>query len=305
MASLRTRIFNSLFGDRKFNLVAISVFIALLATFIPFGTLTSNDTLIITNKTGESWYNVTLKSIDYAQKTIDTDISIGAQKGQKELITYFKFVNYYSTSTSSGWGLQKERLTLTESSEQPSDMVPGYSVYQASRKVRFATELDKFPFDKIDIGLGIETRPELSPGDQVYRQPPLGFVVRSLIPDYTLIKSDREVSTLRLKRTPFLVTLAIFVFLVAFFTARGIILQEEKQKRDVSLLAYFVGLWAIRNVIMGVVVGPKPFPTYVDLGIIFLFLLTVIGIEVANIDRVRRSRLEQQAEDVPRIKLEE
>src|SRR3954468_12052382 len=134
MPPFRTRVFNLFFADSRLNLIVVASFLAFVITAFLFGTLTTNDTLIMEGKGNGPWYHVTFKSIDYAQKLIDTDVSVTAPKGQKELITYFNFVAYYANSTSSGWGRQQERLALTESNNHPSDLNPDSSVYEANRK---------------------------------------------------------------------------------------------------------------------------------------------------------------------------
>jgi len=83
-----------------------------------------------------------------------------------------------------------------------------------------------------------------------------------------------------LKRNSFLKGLTVFLFLVAFSSSVALVWRARTKDVDTTLLSFFVGLWAVRTILMSAVQAEslRIFPTLVEVTILFLFCFAVLGI---------------------------
>jgi hypothetical protein len=176
--------------------------------------------------------------------------------------------------------ISREKL---RSGERPG---PGWTQYEGSVTICFDSHLTRFPFDEIPLAVATEQDKAFSPGDDIDREAISLLFVTNTDPDYILVgykqsTEDRGSNTFfffKLARNNFVIYLAMFLVFLGLVSSIVLIRRFKSGKSELPLLTYFVGLWAIRGIVIGGLQGPRPFPTYVDLAVIILFFFTLVGV---------------------------
>jgi hypothetical protein len=242
---------------------------------------------------------VALVSIDPVSSLATYRITARAQPG-KPLIVLLEFF-------SDGWStfrtVQLAEQAAGAAASFPEDAIPprNTALVLYASEVRVAIRLSRhwFPLDTLDLGVGIHT----SLADTAGATPPgrltfdPGFYVASFVPDRELIRtrgtapdSSRHFVGFGLRRDRFLLGVAALLLVVALVSSTLIILAARANPVNVSLLAYFAGLWTARDIILTPLVSYRPFPSLVDIGVISLFLYTVMGIAGARLLALRAGK---------------
>jgi hypothetical protein len=243
-------------------------------------------------------YKLKLTKVDHKARHIGYDLSVNLPEG-KQKITKCLWLGYkIKTATSSTEGANTELVTLSEvsrdtllSREQPG---PGYTKYTGSGAFHFESDLRGFPFDSIRFDARFHTQC-FNPSVQLDSTPVVELWIVNEISDYQLVQSRGD-SELRLERNTALKTLAIILLLLGFASAVALIVKARTTAPDLSLLTYFVSLWAVRRILIDQIQDHKPFPTFIEVSIVFLFCFTIIGIGVMRyLATVQRISVETNA----------
>lgn len=168
--------------------------------------------------------------------------------------------------------------------------VPSYSLskelqtkggqsFRGSGAFSFDSDQRYFPLDRIPLQISLYAKcfrgPEpLTPNDVK------SLFIENRILDYQLTAPEKSGPdpNITLRRTPFLIFLAILLLLLAFVSALVIIVEARTKPLDLKLLTYFIGLWGIRSILLTPVQNVRAFPTLIEVTILFLFGFTVGGI---------------------------
>ena len=257
-----------------------------------------------TNLTTKTDYTLTLKSIDYDNRIIKCTLETDARKTCREVIGKFDFSHYIHTMRGTTFGGDRQRLTLKPvepaRNEGNDHSVPSeYGVYTAEVDWPFATDTHSFPNDDIQLAFSIE--PDLvSSVEGVVRDYPAFCMVRSFIPDYALVEGVNNFVNERmhpiyitLKRDESVIWLAILTGGIGLFSSWMLVKKARYEKVELAALTYFGGLWAARSIVLSPLKGNVPFPTNVDLAVIFLFCFTIFGIAVSGYFRLKGESVHQ------------
>ncbi|MGQ0760688.1 MAG: hypothetical protein ACT4OT_01525 [Acidobacteriota bacterium] len=227
-------------------------------------------------------YDLKLTKVDYKAKKIGYDLSVNLPEG-KQKVAKCLWVGYMiNTATSSTEGMSRELITLSEvprdtllSREQPAS---AHTRYTGSGAFHFETDLRQFPFDSIRFDVRFHTQC-FNSSVQLDPTPVAELWIVNEISDYQLVQSGTD-SELRLERNTGLKALAIILLLLGFASGIALIVKARTSVPDLSLLTYFVSLWAVRRILIEQTQDHKAFPTFIEVSIVFLFCFTIIGIGV-------------------------
>jgi hypothetical protein len=218
---------------------------------------------------------------DHSSQSIDITVTTTAPEGKGQITTYLNFISGY---------VQMEKLALIEvsreklrSNEKP--VGPGWTQYKGSVTISFDSHLTRFPFDEIPLAVATEQDKAFSPGDDIDREAISSLWVENTDPDYALFgykqstehRGGNTYFFFKLARNNFVIYLAMFLVFLGLVSSIVLIRGFKLGKGELPLLTYFVGLWAIRGIVVGGLQGPRPFPTYVDLAVIILFFFALVG----------------------------
>jgi hypothetical protein len=243
-------------------------------------------------KNGKNLYHeglllkLTINKIDYIKQALETEVCLNDSTGKKQISVFLNFINEYSNRGS----LYNVKVLLNEKKDddvilanKPSQ---GFSVYTAKLSIPFDSKLMHFPFDDIPLGVGVEEDMHFSPGDNIMHLPisvlfldnhDTGFILDNTDPSFE-VRGDNAYYFFKLRRSDFTVYLTVLLFMLGLASSISVIKKSQSQSFDLSLLTYFIGLWGIRSIVLSGIQEPRPFPSYVDLAIITLFLFTLLGI---------------------------
>jgi hypothetical protein len=237
-------------------------------------------------------YNIHLKSINFDERYIEVELRRGERRDRGEIVVYAVFGYYFSSSSGTTYGGEPRKIVF-----KPEESGPGsgeYAQFVARTRWRFMTDTHSFPFDDIQMSFAIEADPTFAPGEEIDRAVPAFYSVHSFIPDYALEEGDGSWNAPRtravyitLKRDGSVVMLAVFIGAIGLTSAWFLIKKARTEKVELAALAYFGGLWAARGIVLTPLKGQVPFPTYVDLFVIFVFCFTIFGIRISGIIRQR------------------
>lgn len=225
-------------------------------------------------------YRLKLTKVDHKAGNIGYDLSVNLPEGKQKITKCLWLVYKIKRSSSYTESANAELVTLSEvsrdtllSREQP---IAGYTRYTGSGAFHFESDLRAFPFDSIRFKAYFHTQC-FNPNVQLDPTPVIELWIVNEISDYQLVQLSAD-SELRLERNTALKTLAIILLLLGFASAVALIVKARTSAPDLSLLTYFVSLWAVRRILIDQIQDHKPFPTFIEVSIVFLFCFTIIGI---------------------------
>lgn len=251
----------------------------------------SQDGALVSNPgaSTEDWYSIELKTIDYVAQRIEFDLKINLPEGRGTITKCLHFgaeewrLGGYSGSLSAVLVNLKE---LPRDSLQPDERPgPGWTTYRGNGDFFFWTDLRMFPFDKVwwDFSISEQCWTPGAIDSTTFNL----LSVSNHIPDYYLSlrrgsgnmqRENQSHPQFVLRRSLFLRILTTIIFAAAFASSIALILQASGKAKDFSLLTYFVGLWAIRSILLSPIQGLKAFPTLIEITILFLFCFTILGV---------------------------
>jgi hypothetical protein len=269
--------------------ICLGLYALVLAVF-DFSTPGADDYVSYNNPEMDNgyFYTLILTAIDHQQNQIHFELKANAPKGRGQLLTcaVFGYELDQVDGYTAGFPTSNLRLTEKNRAELPSEQRPSgadWTVYEGEGQFPFMTDLKTFPFDTIHSAVSFSADCTI-PADAI---PAENIFVQSHLSDYVLYAAEKDNGALsnsfqfELRRNGFLVFLTWLIFGIAFLSAIVIVGQRGT---DLSgrLLAYFLGLWAIRGIILDPIQDTKPFPTYIEITIIYLFCFTVLGVFILN-----------------------
>lgn len=237
---------------------------------------------------------VALASIDPASSLATYRITARARPGA-ELSVPLEF-------SAQGWStFRTVRLSEQPASAEasyPEAILPGrfkdFVLYASEVRVAIPLNRHWFPLDTLDLGVGVHASLTDDVGDGTQGSVTLapGFYVASFVPDRELTRTRGTAHHddqgghfvgFELRRNTFLLGVAALLLIVGLASSTLIIMAARANPINVSLLAYFAGLWTARDIVLTPLVSYRPFPSLVDIGVISLFLYTVMGIAAVRL----------------------
>jgi hypothetical protein len=189
---------------------------------------------------------------------------------------------------SEGVRLEMKRIPPEERSHYPELGAhnPSRHAFMAKIRLPFKADLRQFPLDRIRIGFAVDT----VTGPDATSTLPGDFWIYNLVPDYRLAEvtqpkplthaEEVPAQWIELRRDGFLIFLSCLLLVVALTSSVLLIQRARRSGVEVPLLTYFAGLWAARTILFTPLMEKRPFPTYVDVAILFLYSLTLVGVVV-------------------------
>lgn len=239
------------------------------------------------DSTATGFFSLTLKSIDYAAGRIRFDAEVNMPEGRGKITKCFWYGSRFWYSGGNSASLSPAVVELVEvprESMQPLERPgPGFTSYRGGGEFTFDTDLRLYPFDKVwwDFRVGDEC---WTPSAKIDSGSFRNLFVHNNLTGYSLsIVPDDEDGGIPshpyflLQRSLFLRVLAAIIFTVAFVSSLLLMVKSPKEKKDLSFLTYFAGLWAIRTILLAPIKDLNAFPTLIEMTILFLFCFTIIG----------------------------
>lgn len=254
----------------------------------PSPSTTSSKTSTVTSSETPS-FAIILTSIDLNTKKIAFDLeSDGKGKGARRqvCVSFSSFKPEMRIAGASYQGMAGGTIESVDLKEAPLKSFsqeemksPMGTGLRGSATFSFDTDQRHFPLDSIPLQISLYATCSEGPGLLTPSDVKTLFIENRIL-DYQLTarQTTGPDANVTLRRTPFLIYLAVLLLLLAFVSALVIIAEARTKPLDLKLLTYFVGLWGIRSILLTPVQNVRAFPTLVEITIMFLFGFTVVGI---------------------------